>query len=240
MNFATHSMLCSFCFLYLSPLRDFLNAYPSLMYSLLLATGLAHYNHFKYNFRTIANRVIFVKTVSRKYMSRGKIIVSLPLISANRSVHGLGKCYSKFRTSRFHPGIAFTIGTNQFHLPENGRENLKLISNVAFEEMEHDFSFVWNILSGKTGLPFQKFRCPENSTMKRLKKSCSIYFPTGFPGRFLWMVNKPCPWSRSGHWHGEEKNDGEYNARGLLDISLGGEVRLGLSYPDPVWFSYPV
>ena len=90
-------------------------------------------------------------------------MVSLPLISANRSAHGLDKCYSKFRTSRFHPGIAFTIGTNQFHLPENGRENLKLISNVAFEEMEHDFSFVWNILSGKTGLPFQKFRYPENS-----------------------------------------------------------------------------
>ena len=110
------------------------------MYSLLLAIGLAHYNHLKYNFRTIANRVIFVKTISRKYMKpkslsaapppsppRGKIMVSLPLIWANRSVHGLGKCYSKFRTSRFHPGIAFTIGTNQFHLPENDRENLKLI-----------------------------------------------------------------------------------------------------------------
>ena len=189
-------MLCSFCFLSLSPLRDFLNAYPSLMYSLLLATGLAHYNHFKYNFRTIANRVIFCKNSFKKKHEtkvfitlppppRGKIMVSLPLISANRSAHGLDKCYSKFRTSRFHPGIAFTIGTNQFHLPENGRENLKLISNVAFEEMEHAFCFVWNILSGKTGLPFQKFRCPENSTMKRLKKSCSIYFPTGFPGRFL-------------------------------------------------------
>ena len=41
---------------------------------------------------------------------------------------------------------------------------------MAFEEMEHDFSFVWNILSGKTGLPFQKIRCPENSPMKRYKK----------------------------------------------------------------------
>ena len=35
------TVLCSFCFMYLSHLRDFLNAYPSLMYTLLLATRLA-------------------------------------------------------------------------------------------------------------------------------------------------------------------------------------------------------
>ena len=32
--------------------------------------------------------------------------------------------------AKFRPGIAFTICTNQFHLPKNNRENLKLISNV--------------------------------------------------------------------------------------------------------------
>ena len=93
---------------------------------------------------------------------------------------------------------------------------------MAFEEMEHDFSFVWNILSGKTGLPFQKIRCPENSPMKRFNstKSCSIYLPTGFPGKFLWMEDKPCPWSRSGHWHGEEKNEGEYNGGDFLSFKV--------------------
>ena len=35
------TVLCFFCFMYLSHLRDFLNAYPSLLYTLLLATRLA-------------------------------------------------------------------------------------------------------------------------------------------------------------------------------------------------------
>ena len=39
---------------------------------------------------------------------------------ANRSVHGLGKWQAKFRAGKFHPGIAFTICTNQFHTPQNG------------------------------------------------------------------------------------------------------------------------
>ena len=46
-NFAEHSILF-FLFLVLQlPLKDFLNAYPSLMYSLLLATGLASCPHTK-------------------------------------------------------------------------------------------------------------------------------------------------------------------------------------------------
>ena len=32
----------------------------------------------------------------------------------------------KFRTSKFRPGIAFTISTNKLHLPKNSREGLKL------------------------------------------------------------------------------------------------------------------
>ena len=65
---------------------------------------------------------------------------------------------------------------------------------------------LWNISSGKTGLPFQMFRCSflleyfsrKNRTtfsdvplllclnfpLARAKKSCSLYFPTGFPGKF--------------------------------------------------------
>ena len=48
-----------------------------------------------------------------------------------RSVHGVGKLFANFRNGKFRPGIAFTFCTNQFHLPENGREGLKLISKMA-------------------------------------------------------------------------------------------------------------
>ena len=37
---------------------------------------------------------------------------------------------------------------------------------------------------GKTG-PFQMFRCSRKFHLGRPKKSCSIYFPTGFPGKLL-------------------------------------------------------
>ena len=34
---------------------------------------------------------------------------------------------------------------------------------------------------------------------------------------------------------GDRRTDGQVNTRGVLDISLGGEVRPGPSYPDPVY-----
>jgi len=58
----------------------------------------------------------------------------------NQLVHGLGKWYAKFKTGKLRPGIAFTISTNQFHLPKNDREGLKLVTYV-FEEMENEFPF---------------------------------------------------------------------------------------------------
>ena len=64
---------------------------------------------------------------------RETFICCLPFTWANRSVHGLGKWYAKFRAGKFRPGIVFTICTNQFHLPENGREGLKLVSKMALE-----------------------------------------------------------------------------------------------------------
>ena len=57
-----------------------------------------------------------------------------PFTWANRSVHSLGKWYAKFRTSKFDPGMGFTICTNQIHLPINGREGLKLVSD-GFDEI---------------------------------------------------------------------------------------------------------
>ena len=42
----------------------------------------------------------------------------------------------KVQDCKFRPGIgiAFTICTNQFHLPENGREGLKLVLNMALKK----------------------------------------------------------------------------------------------------------
>ena len=56
-----------------------------------------------------------------------------------------------------HSGIVFTICTNQFHLPENGREGLKLVSNMALKKW--NTNFCWDIQSGKSGLSFQMYRC---------------------------------------------------------------------------------
>ena len=58
----------------------------------------------------------------------------------------------------FVPEIAFNICTRQSHLPENGREGLKLVSKIPLKKWNANISF-WNIPSGKTGLPFQMFRC---------------------------------------------------------------------------------
>ena len=64
----------------------------------------------------------------------------LPFTWANRLVHCLGKWYAKFRTGKLRPGIAFTICTNQFHLPKNDSEGLNLVTYV-FKEVEHEFPF---------------------------------------------------------------------------------------------------
>ena len=43
------------------------------------------------------------------------------------------KWFEKFRPSKFHSGIVFTICfTNQFHLPKSGREGLELVSKISF------------------------------------------------------------------------------------------------------------
>ena len=56
-----------------------------------------------------------------------------PFTWANRSIHGLGKWYAKFRAGKFRHGIAFTICTNQFHLPKNDREGLDPVSKMELE-----------------------------------------------------------------------------------------------------------
>ena len=77
----------------------------------------------------------------------------LPFTRANRSVHGVGKWFTKFRTDKFRPAIAFTISTistNQFHLPENGREGLKLVSRMALKKWTTNFRLKYSIRKNRT------------------------------------------------------------------------------------------
>ena len=59
---------------------------------------------------------------------------------------------------------------------------------------------VWNIPYGKTELPFQMFRFSQNFPSGRHKKSFSIYFPTGFPGKLL--GKQPMRTEQSRPWKG--------------------------------------
>ena len=88
-------------------------------------------------------------------------------LKRNSTVNGV--CFAKFRTGKFRPGIAFTICTNQFHLPKKECKGLKLVSKMALEK--------WNLYPNffldhsvrkkkKTGLSFQMSRCFDGMTQK--------------------------------------------------------------------------
>ena len=64
------------------------------------------------------------------------------------------------QTGESRSRIAFSICTNQFYLPNNGREGPKLVSKVTLMKSNTNFSLK-NIPSGKTGLPFHMFRCSQ-------------------------------------------------------------------------------
>ena len=76
---------------------------------------------------------------------------------ANRSVHGSGKWYAKFRSGKFRPEIAFTISTNQFHSPKNDRKGLKLILKMACYWAARKASYKFGFRSSvqKNGLPWE-------------------------------------------------------------------------------------
>ena len=69
----------------------------------------------------------------------------LPFTGANRLVHGLGKGDAKFRTGKCRPGIAYTICTNQLHSPKNDREDLKLVSTMAFNKWNTNFCLEYSV-----------------------------------------------------------------------------------------------
>ena len=54
-----------------------------------------------------------------------------------------------------------------------------------------------NVSTGKTGLPFQKFRLSRKfSSETNQKKPFTIYIPTGISGKLWYMVNNPSNWSK--------------------------------------------
>ena len=69
---------------------------------------------------------------------------------ANRWVHGLDKWYTQFSTGKFHPRIAFTIGTNQFHLPKNNHEDLNPVSKMALRKWNMDFCWEYTVRKNRT------------------------------------------------------------------------------------------
>ena len=78
----------------------------------------------------------------------------LPFTWADQSVHGVGKWFAKFRPGKFRPGIAFTICTNQLHLPENDREGLKLFGIIHPEKQ--DYLFRYSVAPGNYIFRFQR------------------------------------------------------------------------------------
>ena len=57
--------------------------------------------------------------------------VSGTYLSQIGEMDALGFYHLQVQTSEFHSGIVFTICTNQFLLPKNGSESLKLVSLVS-------------------------------------------------------------------------------------------------------------
>ena len=86
--------------------------------------------------------------------------------------------------------IGFTICTNQFHLWQNGCESLK----PAWYEIWL-FQKNTNFLQEKQDYFLRYSLSPGNFPLEWPKKSCSIYFTTGFSGNFLvfmWISRCQC------------------------------------------------
>ena len=103
----------------------------------------------------------------------------------NRSVHGSGKWYAKFRTGKF------PSGNRVYHLYElvpftgNGREALKLVSKMALKKWNTNFCLEYSVRKNRTTFSDVRSVAAGNFPLERPKKSCSIYFQTGFSGIFL-------------------------------------------------------
>ena len=100
--------------------------------------------------------------------------------------------YMARQTGESRSRIAFSICTNQFYLPKNGRKGPKLVSKrwlwwkgtrILVKKMFHlekeVFLFICSVAL-------------RNFPLERTKKSRSIYFPTGISGNFLSYLTFDC------------------------------------------------
>ena len=101
-------------------------------------------------------------------------------IYISKSVFGLDKWYAKFRTGKFRPGIAFTICANQLHLPKNDREGLILLPKMALKKWNTNFRLEYSVRKKKQDYLFRCSLTPGHFPLEWPKKSCFIYFSTGF------------------------------------------------------------
>ena len=132
-----------------------------------------------------STNVIACKSAMLKLPKRGgnlRVTACLPFTCTNHLVHGVGKWFAKLRTGKFRSRIACTICTNQFHL--DGHEGLKLVSKTALKEWNTNFRLKYSIQKNRTTFSDVPV-APWNFPLGKPKESCSIYFPTRFPRKFL-------------------------------------------------------
>ena len=78
------------------------------------------------------------------------VIGCFPLTWANRSVHGLGKWYAKFRTGKFRPGFAFTTLCES--VPFIGKRPRRPETGIkdGFEEWNTNFCLEYSVGKKRT------------------------------------------------------------------------------------------
>ena len=92
----------------------------------------------------------------------------------------LGELKAKFRTGKFQPGYTFTIWTDQFLLPKNGGNNLKLVSKMGLNKWNSTFCWEHSIRKNRT--TFLTVRCSLEFSTGMTRNFVFINIPTGISG----------------------------------------------------------
>ena len=85
--------------------------------------------------------------------------------------------------------VAFTICRNQFHWPKKRSPKPETGIKHGFEQMEDKFP-CGILRPEKQDYLFRCSVAAGNFPLDPPKRSCYIYFPTGYSGNVLWIVNK--------------------------------------------------
>ena len=90
-----------------------------------------------------------------------------------------GKMLIKIQDLKFDPGIVFAICTNQLHLPKKRPRKAETGIKDGLWGNGTRIS-VWNIPTGKTGLPFYKFRYSRKFYTETTRKVMFHLLSNGF------------------------------------------------------------